>query len=178
MDEIVIDDKKFKLSIPSHEIKSAIIELAFKINRDFKDTEIYFIAVLDGAFMFAADFIKLVTVPCRINFIKTKSYAGIESTGNVKELIGLEDDLKGKTVVILEDIVDTGLTLKTLVENISKQRPDIIKIAAMFYKADAYKGDLTIDYFGINIPNRFVVGYGLDLNGYGRNLEHLYILDT
>jgi hypoxanthine phosphoribosyltransferase len=177
MDEIVIGNKKFTLSVSSHEIQTAIRRLADSINKDFHGTEIYFIAILDGAFVFASELIKHISLSCKISFVKLKSYEGMKSTGNVQELIGLNEDMKDKTVIILEDIVDTGRTLQNVYEKIAGQHPLTVKVATMFFKRAAYRGNLTIDYAGLEIPNRFVVGFGLDYNGLGRNLTQLYVHD-
>lgn len=178
MDHIKLLDKKFKLYISSEEIDKYITDLAAKINHDFVDQEILFIAILNGSFIFASDLIRKITVNCQISFLKLASYHGTVSTGKVKQLIGLNENIKGKKVVIIEDIVDSGLTLESIIEKIGAYEPEDIKVATMFFKPDAYKKDFPIDYVGVKIPNDFILGYGLDYEGYGRNLKDLYKLDN
>jgi hypoxanthine phosphoribosyltransferase len=135
-----------------------------------------FLVVLNGSFMFAADLLKEVTIPCEISFIKVASYHGTSSTGNVTELIGLTEDITGRTVVIVEDIVDTGITLERLMNVLTRKKVKQIKIATVLLKPQSYKKEFKVDYVGIEIPNDFVVGYGLDYDGLGRNLKEIYVL--
>lgn len=174
MKKIRILDRDFQLSIPSERIQSAIKSVADKLNSDYKGKNPLFIVVLNGAFMFASDLIKLTNFDSEITFVKFASYEGDSSTGNVKQLIGFNEEIKGKDIVILEDIVDTGLTLKNINEQLNELNPASIRIAALLFKPDACKIDLKLDYVGIEIPNDFIVGYGLDYNGRGRNLEDIY----
>jgi len=174
MKKIKLFDREFSLSISSEEIQKSIAEVALRLNKDLSGKEVVFVAVLNGAFMFAADLLKLIEFETKISFVKVASYEGTISTGNVKELIGINEEIKGKTVVILEDIVDSGVTMETIVEKLNEFEPAEIKIATLIFKPDAYKKSLNIDYVGISIPNDFIVGYGLDYNGFGRNLADIY----
>ena len=176
MESITIHDKKFRLTISSGEIGKTIDTLAMQINSDLEGREVVFIAVLNGSFMFAADLLKKIRFNCRITFVKFASYEGLESSGQLKQLIGINEELEGKTVVILEDIVDSGNTINMLIEEIRKFRPSEIKTVALLFKADAYEYPYKIDYTGFRIPNDFVVGYGLDYDGLGRNLDGIYSL--
>lgn len=147
-----------------------------EISKDFADDPAVLIGVLNGAFMFLADLTKKVTVPVEVSFIKVSSYKGFESSGEVKDLMGLDVELEGRSVIIVEDIIDTGLSMKYLVELIEKEKPKRIAIASLLVKPDAIVHKIKIDYVGFEIPNRFVVGYGMDYDGYGRNLPALYQL--
>jgi len=174
MKEINVLDKKFKISISSNEIQKAIIAMADKINADYKDEVPIFVAVLNGSFMFASDLLKRITFDCRITFIKLSSYQGTQSTQNVQTLIGLNEDIKGKRIIILEDIIDTGITLSNLIAQIKKYEPVEIKIATFLFKPKAFIKDFNIDYIGMEIPNDFIVGFGLDYNGFARNYPDIY----
>jgi hypoxanthine phosphoribosyltransferase len=174
MEEIQIEDKVFVPYIGEENIACRVRELAEQINHDLKGREVLFISVLNGAFIFAADLYRQVDLPSRISFIKLSSYEGNCSAGTVKELIGMEEDLEGKNVVILEDIIDTGTTLKDLVTKIYRGKPQHVYIAALFFKPEVYTADLPVDYIGVEIPDDFIIGYGLDYNGYGRNLPSVY----
>jgi hypoxanthine phosphoribosyltransferase len=174
MKKVKILDKEFAVSITREEIESAIQKMATKLNEELKDEDVTFLGILNGSFMFASDLFRKITFPCRISFLKLASYQGSSSTGSVKQLIGLNENLKDKTVVILEDIVDSGITLETIIKQLSGYEPKSIKIATFLFKPEAYKKDFDLDYVGIEIPNDFIVGYGLDYNGYGRNMEAIY----
>ncbi|MBN1597734.1 MAG: hypoxanthine phosphoribosyltransferase [Bacteroidales bacterium] len=176
METIAIQDKIFKRSIAASEIQSMVTDIAARMNYDLEGDDVVFVAILNGAFMFASDLIRKIKVNCRITFLKLASYQGSNSTGIIKQLIGLNEVLKDKTVVIVEDIVDTGITLDTVLRQIESFQPKEIKVAALLFKPDVYTFSHRIDYVGFNIPNEFVVGYGLDYNGYGRNLEHIYTI--
>ena len=176
MKKIKIQDKEFKMFIPSVNIKRAIDHVAMQINSDYIDKEILFISILNGAFMFSADLIKKITVPCNITFIKLSSYSGGSSTGIVKEVIGLTDSIKDKHIIILEDIIDTGTTIESVVKQLKAKGPASIKVATMLFKPQAYLKNLMIEYIGLDIPNEFLVGYGLDYDGFGRNFEDIYAL--
>jgi hypoxanthine phosphoribosyltransferase len=176
MNTIQILDKKFKLSIPSGEIQLKTEEIADKINSELFGKHVVFVVILNGAFMFASDLFKLIRLESRISFLKLASYSGTSNSGSVKQLIGLNETLKNKTVVIVEDIVDTGHTLDAIMKQIKGLEPAGIKIAALLHKPDSYRYNYKIDYLGFNIPNRFIVGYGLDYEGYGRNLNNIYTL--
>ena len=173
---IQLHDKQFVPFISANEIDFAITKLAAQIQDDFADETPVFVGVLNGSFMVVSDLMKKYKKPCEITFIKMASYEGTSSTENVKQLIGLNQDLSGRSVVILEDIVDTGNTLVELKELFKSQNVKYFKIATLFFKPEAYKQDIKIDYIGIRIPNKFIVGYGLDYDGLGRNLSEVYQL--
>jgi hypoxanthine phosphoribosyltransferase len=174
MKVIQLLDKKFKLSIPSSEIQLKVKQLAENINLDLKNADVVFVAILNGAFMFAADLYRLTEMKSRISFLKLASYAGTSSIGKVNQLIGLNEPIKNKTVVIVEDIIDTGATLDSTIKQLKAFEPKEIKVAALLCKPDAYRFNYKIDYPGFSIPNDFIVGYGLDYNGFGRNLDSIY----
>ena len=169
-----IHDKEFELFIPNTRINVAISEMAANISRDLDGRDVIFMGILNGAFMFAAELIKQITPNCQITFLKLASYAGTSSTGTVKRLIGVNEDIKDKTVVILEDIVDTGITLENIIKQLKGYEPREIRVATLLHKTAAYLKDILLDYVGLEIPNDFVVGYGLDYEGFGRNLPDIY----
>jgi hypoxanthine phosphoribosyltransferase len=171
---VKVKDKEFEISIPSSAIDAAVSRMADEINRDYKDKSPLFLAILNGSFVFAADLIRKITIPCQISFVKLSSYSGTQSTNEVKEMIGLTEDISGRNIIILEDIVDSGITLEHLIQNLKKLNPADIKIACFTFKPEAFKKTFRIDYLGISIPNDFIVGYGLDYDGYGRNLPDIY----
>ncbi|MDI1256503.1 MAG: hypoxanthine phosphoribosyltransferase [Flavobacterium sp.] len=173
---IQLHDKHFVPFISSEEIDFALKNMATQMDDDFFDEVPVFIGVLNGSFMVMADLMKHYRGMCEVNFVKMASYEGTQSTNNVNELIGLNADLSGKTVVIIEDIVDTGNTVVALKELFKKQNVKHFKIATLFFKPDAYKKDIKLDYVGIRIPDKFIVGYGLDYDGLGRNLNDVYQL--
>jgi hypoxanthine phosphoribosyltransferase len=176
METLAIRDKKFRIYIESEEIQAAIARIAQKMDVDLKNMDVVFVPVLNGAFMFAADLFRRITLNFQISFLKLSSYEGTKSTGKVRQLIGLNEELKNKTVVILEDIVDSGNTLDTIIRLMKNFEPASIKIATLLFKPDAYLFDHKLDYVGFQVQNDFVAGYGLDYNGYGRNLESIYKL--
>jgi hypoxanthine phosphoribosyltransferase len=178
MKSIRIKDKNFKVYLPSEEIQNRIDTIAGQMNEELKDKKPLFLAVLNGSFLFAADLMKRLTIDCEISFIKVATYHGTSSTGAMKQLIGLNEDLKHRTVVILEDIVDTGFTLESLRAQIMKMEPAEFRVATLLFKPEAYTRDIKIDYIGLEVPNHFLVGYGLDYDGLGRNMEDIYVLDT
>lgn len=176
MNEITLLDREFSVYITEDEIQSRITALAEKINEDLKGQDILFFGVLNGVFLFAADIFRQITLDCQVSFIKLASYDGTSSTGKIKELIGWNEDITGKTVVVLEDIVDTGATLERVIGELKLRKAADIKICTLLFKPEAYTRDIPIDYIGFEIPNNFVVGYGLDYDGYGRNLKAIYKL--
>ncbi len=176
MKEISILDKTFKELITEEQIKNRIDELAGQINNDLAGKDVVFLGILNGAFLFAADLFRRIELESRISFIKLASYEGTSSSGAIRELIGWNEDIRNKTVVVIEDIVDTGNTLERVFGELVIRRASEIKIATMLYKPDAYKKDIFLDYVGFRIPNDFVVGYGLDYDGYGRNIPSVYTL--
>lgn len=173
---IQLHDKQFVPFISEAELDFAVAEMAQLIEADFADEVPVFIGVLNGAFMVVADLLKHYNKPCEVSFIKMASYEGTASTDEVKQLIGLNQDLTGRTVIVVEDIVDTGNTVETLKAMFKQQNVKHFKIATLFLKPDAYKKEIKIDYVGIRIPNKFIVGYGLDYDGLGRNLAAVYQL--
>ena len=173
---IQLHDKQFVPFISAKEIEFAIAKMVAQIEDDFADETPVFVGVLNGAFMVVSDFMKQYKKPCEVSFIKMASYEGTSSTEEVKQLIGLNQDLTGRTVIVLEDIIDTGNTLVELKALFKKQNVKHFKIATLFFKPEAYTKDIKIDYIGIRIPNKFIVGYGLDYNGLGRNLPEVYKL--
>lgn len=175
-DVISIRDKRFRRFVGQSQISEAVKKVADGINRDLVDTFPVFLVVLNGSFMFAADLLKEVVIPCEVSFIKLASYTGTESSGKIKELIGLNAELKGRTVVIVEDIVDSGATIKELWAILNSKEVKQIKTATALMKPTAYKEEIKIDYIGVEIGNEFVVGYGLDYDGLGRNLKEIYVL--
>ncbi len=174
MANVQVHDKSFEIYLSEQTIQERIAELAAQINKDYAGKRPFFVTILNGSFMFAADLFKHLTIDAEICFIKLASYKGTKSTGNVITTIGLEDDLYGKDVVIVEDIVDTGKTLHNFLPKLQHQQPQSLKIATLLHKPDATQFPLTLDYIGFSIPNKFVVGYGLDYDGLGRNLKEIY----
>ncbi|MGE5349957.1 MAG: hypoxanthine phosphoribosyltransferase [Actinomycetota bacterium] len=176
MNEITLLDREFSVYITEDEIQSRVTALAEKINEDLKGQEVLFFGVLNGVFLFAADLFRQITLECQVSFIKLASYDGTSSTGKIKELIGWNEDITGKTVVVIEDIVDTGATLERVIGELKLRKAAEVKICTLLFKPEAYARDIPIDYIGFEIPNNFVVGYGLDYDGYGRNLKAIYKL--
>ncbi len=176
MSRVRIKDKTFETSIPEAEIKARVKELAVRLNKDFADKNPLFLTVLNGSFIFAADLLREITIPCEISFVKLASYEGILSTGKVHEVIGLNEDISGRTVIIVEDVVDTGRTMRQMLDSLKVRRPASIQICTLFVKPDKLEEPLDIDYVAFSIPNDFIVGYGLDYDQQGRNLKEIYTL--
>lgn len=176
MNEITVLDREFSIYITEDEIQNRITALAEKINEDLRGQDVLFFGVLNGVFLFAADLFRRVTLNAQISFIKLASYDGTSSSGKIKELIGWNEDISGKTVVVLEDIVDTGYTLERVIGELKLRQAGDIKVCALLFKPEAYLKDIPLDYIGFEIQNNFVVGYGLDYDGYGRNLKAIYKL--
>ncbi|MBR6538620.1 MAG: hypoxanthine phosphoribosyltransferase [Bacteroides sp.] len=174
MENIQIKDKKFAISITEEQILKEVDRVAEEINRDLKDKNPLFLSVLNGSFMFTADLMKRITIPCEISFVKLASYQGISSTGKITEVIGVNEDISGRCVVIVEDIVDTGLTMQRLLETLGTRNPQEIHIASLLVKPEKLQVPLNIKYAAMNIPNDFIVGYGLDYDGLGRNYKDIY----
>jgi len=174
MSIIQVKDKFFEKFISTTEIDSAVQKVAEAINRDYETKNPIFLAMLNGAFIFASDLIRKITVPCEISFVKFSSYSGTTSTEKLNELIGLNEELKNRYVIVLEDIVDTGITMNKLLKDIWEKEPLDVKVACFCFKPDAFKHFFTIDYLGMSIPNEFILGYGLDYDGQGRNLPDIY----
>ena len=176
MSIVKIKDKTFKTSIPEVEIQQRVKEVADHINRDMADKNPLLLAVFNGSFMFAADLMKNITIPCEISFVKLASYQGTQSTGEVKEVIGINEDLAGRTVIIVEDIVESGLTIQRMLDSLGTRNPDSIDVCTLLLKPDRLKVDLDIKYVAFSIPNDFILGYGLDYDQQGRNLRDIYTL--
>ena len=174
MESIQIKDKKFAISITEEQILKEVDRVAAEINRDLKDKNPLFLSVLNGSFMFTADLMKRITIPCEISFVKLASYQGISSTGKITEVIGVNEDISGRCVVIVEDIVDTGLTMQRLLETLGTRNPKEIHIASLLVKPEKLQVPLNIKYAAMNIPYDFIVGYGLDYDGLGRNYKDIY----
>ena len=176
MEPIKLKDKTFRPYIKAHVINEAVSSIAKRINQDMENKFPLFLVVLNGSFMFASDLLKEITVQSEISFIKLTSYKGTTSDGSTTELIGLKEEVKNRPVIVIEDIVDTGVTIETIYQLLETKGAKEIKIASLLFKPDAYKKNISIDYVGIKIPNDFVVGYGLDYDGLGRNLKELYVV--
>lgn len=173
---ITIHDKTFTSFISREQIEGRIAELSAQIHTDYQGRNPLFLVVLNGAFLFASELVKNIPLNCEITFVRLSSYAQTESTGKVRQIIGLEEKLTDRDVIIIEDIVDTGLTMHQLLQQIQALAPKTIEIATLLHKPEAIKKRIDLRYVGFEIPNRFVVGYGLDYDGAGRNLDALYVL--
>ncbi|MCK6649010.1 MAG: hypoxanthine phosphoribosyltransferase [Bacteroidia bacterium] len=178
MSKVTLKDKTFRVHIPASDINKAVGEVAHRINLELKDKKPLFLAVLNGSFMFASDLLKKITIDCEISFVKVSSYHGTSTTGSVKSLIGLNEDIKGRTIVIIEDIVDTGLTMEKVLKELEVMEPAEVRICTLLYKPEAFRKKFDLDYVAIVVPNDFLVGYGLDYDGLGRNLPDIYVLDN
>ena len=178
MSRVKIKDKTFETSMTEAEIKQRVKELAQQMSRELEGKNPLFLAVLNGAFIFAADLMREMTIPCEISFVKLASYQGTTSTGTIHEVIGINEDLMGRTVVIVEDIVESGLTIKRMMEQIGTRHPASVQVCTLFFKPEKLKEDLTLDYVAFSIPNDFILGYGLDYDQQGRGLKDLYTLVT
>lgn len=176
--QIKVLDKFFVPYLSEQEIQQRISELASQISADYAGRSPLFIGILNGSFIFAADLFKQISIPASISFIKLVSYKGTSSTGTVITSIGLEEDLTDKDVIIVEDIVDTGKTMSEFIPNLKKQQPASIKICTLLQKPEALQFPLDVDYVGFQIPNKFVVGYGLDYDGYGRNCREIFQIEA
>ena len=176
MPVVKVHDKTFETYLSEETILQRVKEIAALISKDYAGKRPLFIAILNGSFMFASDLFKNLTIEAELCFIKLASYKGLKSSGNVVTSIGLEDDLFGKDVIIVEDIVDTGKTLHNFLPKLVHQQPKSLKIAALLHKSEATEYPLELNYIGFDIPNKFVVGYGLDYDGLGRNLKEIYQL--
>jgi hypoxanthine phosphoribosyltransferase len=171
MSIVKIKDKTFETSIPEQEIKERVKKLALQMSKDFEGKNPLFLAVLNGSFIFAADLMREMTIPCEISFVKLASYQGTTSTGKVKEVIGINEDLTGRAVVIVEDIVESGHTMKRMIETLGTRNPASVDICTLFVKPEKLAVDLDIKYAAFSIPNAFIVGYGLDYDQQGRCLK-------
>jgi hypoxanthine phosphoribosyltransferase len=176
MNCVTIRDKTFEISITAETIQSRIKDLAAQISEELKDQKPLFICVLNGSFIFAADLFKQISGEAEIGFIRVSSYEGTQSTGVVKSVVGITDPLEGRTVVIVEDIVDTGDTAVYLIDELKRHQPAKILFASLLLKPKALRQKIDLDYVGFEVPNDFLVGYGLDYDGLGRNLQDIYKL--
>lgn len=176
MSVVKVLDKKFETSITEEEIKKRVKDVAEQISHDMEGKNPLLLAVLNGAFIFAADLMREITIPCEISFVKLASYQGVTSTGTVKEVIGINEDLAGRTIIIVEDIVESGLTMKRMIESIGTRGPESVHICTLLLKPDRLKVPLNIEYVAFKIPNDFILGYGLDYNQQGRQLKDIYTL--
>ena len=176
MSIVKIKDKTFRTFIPEDQIAERVKAVAERINKDLADKNPLFLAVLNGSFIFAADLMRYITIPCEISFVKLASYQGTTSTGVIKEVIGLNEELAGRTVVILEDIVDTGFTIKRMIETLGTRGPESVHICTLLLKPGKLQVPLNVEYVAMEIPNDFIVGYGLDYDQQGRNLRDIYTL--
>ena len=173
---IQVHDKFFKPFISEAQILKQVARIADEMNRELAHKDPIFLGILNGAFMFASDLFKQLSFPCQITFLKLASYSGTQSTGSVKQLIGINMELKGRVVVVLEDIVDTGVTLETILMQLSGFQPSDIQVATFLHKPEATVREVNLNYVGMEIPNDFILGYGLDYDGYGRNFKEIYQL--
>ncbi len=171
---IKVHDKEFEIFISSRKIQKTIDKMADVMKRELKDKNPLFLVVLNGAFIFAADLIRRMDFDCEVSFVKLSSYVGTQTTSTVRELIGLDEVLTGRTVVIVEDIIDTGITMANTIPKLKKLQAADVKLAALLFKPDAFQMDYKIDYVGMEIPNDFIVGYGLDYDGLARNYAEIY----
>lgn len=175
MHKIQVEDKEFEIFLENETINKRIRLMGIQLNVDYEDKCPLFIGILNGSFLFMADLIKEVNVPCEVAFMRVASYEGASSSGQIKELIGLPENIEGRDIVLVEDIVDTGLTLTHILKTISEKNPASVKVASLLLKPSALKYEIdALEYIGFEIPNEFVVGYGLDYNGLGRNLIDIY----
>jgi hypoxanthine phosphoribosyltransferase len=173
---IKVIDKEFEIFIPFKEIDNAIQGVANQINKDYKNKKPLFVVILNGAFMFAADLFKKLTIECEVSFVKLSSYQGTKTTEKVKKIIGLNESIQGRQVIIVEDIIDTGITMEHLLKELEAMKPHDIRLATLLFKPEAFRKDFKIHYIGMNIPNDFILGYGLDYDGFARNLPDIYKL--
>lgn len=176
MQPVSIHDKNFEVYIDKETIAKAVSRLAKQVQQDLNGEVPIFISILNGSFIFAADFLRAYTGECEISFIKLASYEKTKSTGKVKQLLGINKDLSNRTVVVLEDIIDTGTTLQSIYQILKEEQLKDLKIATLFFKPEVFRKELHIDYVAFEIPDTFIVGYGLDYDGLGRNLPEIYKL--
>lgn len=176
METVKILDRNFKMYLREAEIQQRIREVANQISHDLQGKDPLFVGILNGSFMFAADLMRVVSIPAEISFIKVASYEGTSSTGKVTDLIGLNESLEGRTVVIVEDIIDSGLSMTRIIEEIKKSNPAEVRICSLLVKPGNLQVELDIPYCCFRIPNDFIVGYGLDYDRYGRGLRDIYVV--
>lgn len=174
MSKIKIHDKEFTLSIPQEEILNEVKRVATEINRDYAGKCPLLLGVLNGSFMFVADLMKNLNIECEISFVKLSSYQGTTTTGAIREVLGLAESIAGRDIIIVEDIVDTGLTMQRMLESLGTRQPASVQIASLFLKPARLQVPIDVKYSAFTIPDRFIVGYGLDYDGLGRNLPDVY----
>ena len=174
---MLVKDKKFRPFIERAALESRIAEVGQRIGQDYADRFPLFVVVLNGAFMFAAELLKNVKIPCEVTFVRVSSYSKTQSTGQLREILGLKEPIESRHVIIVEDIVDTGLTMSELLFQLSVQKPESIQVATLLFKPSALKTPLNVKYVGFEIENKFVIGYGLDYDGEARNLDSVYVLE-
>ena len=174
MGTIQVKDREFEVFLKEEDIQKEIKRVAAEINRDYVGKEPLFLCILNGSFMFAADLLKDVNIPCNVSFVKVSSYQGTDTTGKVKELMGLQEDVEGRHIIIVEDIVDTGYTMCDVLDSLAQKKAASVQVCALLCKPDKLKVDINLKYLAMNIPNGFIVGYGLDYDGFGRNSRDIY----
>ncbi|MDO4210860.1 MAG: hypoxanthine phosphoribosyltransferase [Bacteroidales bacterium] len=177
MNSVIVKDKTFRPFLAAEEIQKRVAEIGARISQDLEGKNPLFLAILNGSYVFAADLLRHITTPCEISFIRVSSYSGMESTGKLTEVIGLKENIEGRTVVIVEDIIDSGFTMEGLVNSLKAKNPADLRICTLLTKPGNMKVDLDIPYCAFEIPNDFIVGYGLDYDGYGRNLPAIYVVE-
>jgi len=177
MKQVKLKDKEFRVSISAEKIQEVVGGMAKEINKDYCNKNVpLFISILNGSFMFTADLFKHIDFTCEVTFLKLTSYKGTSTTGSVRQLIGVNESIEGRDVIVLEDIVDTGITIEQILGQLKSFEPASVKVASLLFKPAAYQKEFKIDYIGMEIPNDFIVGYGLDYDGLGRNLADIYTL--
>ena len=174
MGTIQVKDRELEVFLKEEDIQKEIKRVAAEINRDYVGKEPLFLCILNGSFMFAADLLKDVNIPCNVSFVKVSSYQGTDTTGKVKELMGLQEDVEGRHIIIVEDIVDTGYTMRDVLDSLAQKKAASVQVCALLCKPDKLKVDINLKYLAMNIPNGFIVGYGLDYDGFGRNSRDIY----
>lgn len=174
MGRITVNDRLFETCISNETIESAIDQLASRISQELADSKPIFIVLLNGAFMFAADLAGRLEFPMQISFVKLSSYKGTTTTGKITELIGVTENLEGRNIVVVDDIIETGTTMEHICNWVKSQNPASVRTCAMFFKPKALKANIRVDYWAMTLPDGFIVGHGLDYNGYGRNLKDIY----
>ena len=178
MNQVEVNGKTFRISIPEAEIKKRVKAVAEEISRDMEGKNPLLLGVLNGAFIFAADLMREMTIPCEVSFVKLASYQGTTSTGKVTEVLGINEDLTGRDIIIVEDIVDTGLTMKRMIESLGTRNPASVSVCALLVKPDKLQVELDLKYVAFKIPNEFILGYGLDYDQAARGLKDIYTLES
>lgn len=177
MSKVTINGRTFRTSIPEEEILKRVKAVADRLNHDMEGKNPLLLAVLNGSFIFAADLMRMLTIPCEISFVKLASYQGTTSTGHIKEVIGINEDLTGRTVIIVEDIVESGRTIRRMIETLGTRNPESVHVCTLLIKPDRLEVPLNVEYAAIEVPNDFIVGYGLDYDHQGRQLRDIYALE-